>query len=232
MPFEAAKALAATFCWAIRNALIPLFGPSFPSICITPEEPNYYMFTVDAKIVRQCQEDVNGWTGETKIRSTMDTCSGDESQSDPPHTPEPSDYEAFPNAPLICGPRPHNSDSSSPTAETPRASNQLRHTSMRYHTADSPASPALSNSSTTTSTALSFTTQTTTSGCASSTGKRPWSDIEGNANGDVVAYGAKTSSNVESSSFGKAKRCKVGTFSVDEARAAYMLLQLSMGRHC
>ncbi|KAJ6114314.1 apses transcription factor Xbp1 [Penicillium sp. IBT 16267x] len=34
MPYEAAKAVAATFCWEIRHVLTPLFGTDFPSICI------------------------------------------------------------------------------------------------------------------------------------------------------------------------------------------------------
>ncbi|KAJ5639027.1 uncharacterized protein N7484_006889 [Penicillium longicatenatum] len=34
MPYEAAKAVAATFCWEIRHALTPLFGTDFPSICV------------------------------------------------------------------------------------------------------------------------------------------------------------------------------------------------------
>lgn len=34
MPYEAAKAVAATFCWEIRHVLTPLFGPDFPSICV------------------------------------------------------------------------------------------------------------------------------------------------------------------------------------------------------
>lgn len=38
MPFEAAKAVAATFCWKIRHALTPLFGIDFPSLCIHPHE--------------------------------------------------------------------------------------------------------------------------------------------------------------------------------------------------
>ncbi|KAJ5769604.1 hypothetical protein N7520_004163 [Penicillium odoratum] len=33
MPYEAARAVAATFCWDIRHVLTPLFGTDFPSIC-------------------------------------------------------------------------------------------------------------------------------------------------------------------------------------------------------
>ncbi|KAJ5505257.1 hypothetical protein N7453_004214 [Penicillium expansum] len=36
MPYEAARAMAATFCWRIRYALTPLFGTEFPAMCIPP----------------------------------------------------------------------------------------------------------------------------------------------------------------------------------------------------
>ncbi|KAG0160846.1 hypothetical protein PDIDSM_8377 [Penicillium digitatum] len=38
MPYEAARAMAATFCWRIRYALTPLFGTEFPAMCIPPTD--------------------------------------------------------------------------------------------------------------------------------------------------------------------------------------------------
>ncbi|OAX85055.1 hypothetical protein ACJ72_00556 [Emergomyces africanus] len=52
MPFEAAKAVAATFCWKIRYALTPLFGVEFLSICIPPEDPRFGRWIIDQSIVR------------------------------------------------------------------------------------------------------------------------------------------------------------------------------------
>lgn len=54
MPFEAAKAMAATFCYSIRYALTPLFGVDFPSLCIKPEDPSFAHMIIDGKIVRDC----------------------------------------------------------------------------------------------------------------------------------------------------------------------------------
>lgn len=53
MPFEAAKAVAATFCWNIRYALTPLFGVEFLSICIPPGSPGYGRMVIDPSIVRE-----------------------------------------------------------------------------------------------------------------------------------------------------------------------------------
>ncbi|KAF3482594.1 putative APSES transcription factor Xbp1 [Arthroderma uncinatum] len=52
MPFEAAKAVAATFCWKIRYALTPLFGVGFLSECIPPSDEMFGRMIIDPAIVR------------------------------------------------------------------------------------------------------------------------------------------------------------------------------------
>ncbi|WEW62012.1 hypothetical protein PRK78_007512 [Emydomyces testavorans] len=52
MPFEAAKAVAATFCWKIRYALTPLFGVEFLSLCISPDDTRFGRMVIDPEIVR------------------------------------------------------------------------------------------------------------------------------------------------------------------------------------
>ncbi|PKY01045.1 hypothetical protein P168DRAFT_335005 [Aspergillus campestris IBT 28561] len=42
MPYTAARAIAATFCWKIRYALTPLFGVDFPNDCIHPDNRNQF----------------------------------------------------------------------------------------------------------------------------------------------------------------------------------------------
>lgn len=54
VPYEAARAMATTFAWRIRFALVPLFGPSFPGECIRPGDEGFARFAVDPAIVRQC----------------------------------------------------------------------------------------------------------------------------------------------------------------------------------
>jgi len=41
MPFETALRLARRVAWNIREDLIPLFGPTFPSTCLSPDQPGY-----------------------------------------------------------------------------------------------------------------------------------------------------------------------------------------------
>ncbi|KAI1258876.1 hypothetical protein F5Y18DRAFT_325188 [Xylariaceae sp. FL1019] len=53
MPYQCAKAVCATFCWKIAGALIPIFGPDFPSLCIAPEAPDYGRMIIEAAIVIQ-----------------------------------------------------------------------------------------------------------------------------------------------------------------------------------
>ena len=61
MPFEAAKAVAATFCYHIRYALTPLFGLDFISLCIKPGEEGFEHMVIDRNIVRRCTEEATGY---------------------------------------------------------------------------------------------------------------------------------------------------------------------------
>ncbi|KAI8635206.1 hypothetical protein F5Y19DRAFT_469080 [Xylariaceae sp. FL1651] len=53
MPYQCAKAVCATFCHNIAGALIPIFGPDFPSLCTPSEAPEYSRMIIDPAIVVQ-----------------------------------------------------------------------------------------------------------------------------------------------------------------------------------
>ncbi|EFQ91409.1 hypothetical protein CFE70_005913 [Pyrenophora teres f. teres 0-1] len=57
MPYHAARAIAATFCYDIRWALTPVFGDDFPSICLTPNDPCFAKFLIDPAIVQYCAQE-------------------------------------------------------------------------------------------------------------------------------------------------------------------------------
>ena len=59
MPFEAAKAVAATFCYDIRYVLVPLFGRDFPSACIKEGDEGWQSMIIDPKIVERCTQEAN-----------------------------------------------------------------------------------------------------------------------------------------------------------------------------
>jgi hypothetical protein len=56
MPYEAAKAVAATFCWSIRYALTPVFGIDFIDMCVPPDSDKFGVMMIDPKITRLCTE--------------------------------------------------------------------------------------------------------------------------------------------------------------------------------
>lgn len=58
VPFEAAKAVAARFCYEIRYVLVPVFGPDFVSMCQKCGDPSYLCLKVDASIIQRCTEAV------------------------------------------------------------------------------------------------------------------------------------------------------------------------------
>ena len=70
MPFEAAKAVAATFCYRIRYALTPVFGLDFPSLCIDPGDENFSRMIIDRSIVRKCTDAANGYRTTSTEGST------------------------------------------------------------------------------------------------------------------------------------------------------------------
>ncbi|KAF2001851.1 DNA-binding domain of Mlu1-box binding protein MBP1 [Amniculicola lignicola CBS 123094] len=67
MPYQAARAVAATFCYTIRYALTPVFGEDFPSTCLHPKDPGFAKFAIDPAIVRECTEDTHRWCRESKV---------------------------------------------------------------------------------------------------------------------------------------------------------------------
>ncbi|KAF2757709.1 hypothetical protein EJ05DRAFT_398066 [Pseudovirgaria hyperparasitica] len=61
VPFEAAKAAAATFCYDIRYALTPVFGKDFISLCIPPGHKCFANFLIPQAIVDICIAQAKKW---------------------------------------------------------------------------------------------------------------------------------------------------------------------------
>ncbi|KAF1989843.1 DNA-binding domain of Mlu1-box binding protein MBP1, partial [Aulographum hederae CBS 113979] len=67
MPFRAAKAIAATFCYPIRYALTPVFGKDFLDICAYRREEDFTKdfkienFKIDDQIIRSCAAEARQW---------------------------------------------------------------------------------------------------------------------------------------------------------------------------
>jgi hypothetical protein len=64
MPYQAAKAVAATFCYDIRWALTPVFGNDFPSLCLHPKDPNFAKFLINPTTVQHCTTETNRFRTE------------------------------------------------------------------------------------------------------------------------------------------------------------------------
>lgn len=57
MPYQCARAVCGTFCHNISGALIPIFGPDFPSLCTPVDAPEYGRMVIDqAIVIRSTQE--------------------------------------------------------------------------------------------------------------------------------------------------------------------------------
>jgi hypothetical protein len=99
MPYTAALAVCATFCSSIAGALIPLFGPSFPSLCVPEEAPEYKRMIIDPAIVVQATAEAESY----RVRSAMMTPKSNRDSYSPEHrslgpvsmraTPPPNNLE-------------------------------------------------------------------------------------------------------------------------------------------
>ena len=88
MPFEAAKAVAATFCWNIRYALTPIFGPDFPSQCIPPDSDRFGEMVIDAEVTRRCTEEARAYRSmETRASSRASSIMRSPATPDSPSYP-------------------------------------------------------------------------------------------------------------------------------------------------
>jgi hypothetical protein len=73
MPYGCAKAVCATFCIDIAPALIPLFGPEFPSICTPKSDPNYGRMVIDRSIVAAATSEADSFREQYSIPSPSPT---------------------------------------------------------------------------------------------------------------------------------------------------------------
>ncbi|KAH6901270.1 hypothetical protein BKA70DRAFT_1310123 [Coprinopsis sp. MPI-PUGE-AT-0042] len=55
MPYEVALKLSRRVAWPIRNDLIPLFGPTFPSTCLSPDQPGYGQVVASSQTRRRAR---------------------------------------------------------------------------------------------------------------------------------------------------------------------------------
>ncbi|POR39629.1 Transcriptional repressor XBP1 [Tolypocladium paradoxum] len=53
MPYRCARAVCATFCYEIAGALIPLFGPDFPSECTPPRFSDFAEMVISQQLVEE-----------------------------------------------------------------------------------------------------------------------------------------------------------------------------------
>ncbi|KJR85833.1 uncharacterized protein SPSK_09156 [Sporothrix schenckii 1099-18] len=53
MPYSCARAVCATFCYHIAGALIPIFGPDFPSDCLPPQSSDFARMVIDPILVAE-----------------------------------------------------------------------------------------------------------------------------------------------------------------------------------
>lgn len=80
MPYRCARAVCATFCFEIADALIPLFGPGFPSECTRPESQFFWEMVINHQLVMEATIEANASRHAYGMR-TMTALNGPASQA-------------------------------------------------------------------------------------------------------------------------------------------------------
>ena len=71
MPYACARAVCLTFCYPIRWALTPIFGPSFIKECLRPDHPGFARFKIDPEVVRCASLEAEGWRPDNFCQGAM-----------------------------------------------------------------------------------------------------------------------------------------------------------------
>jgi hypothetical protein len=219
MPFEAAKALAANFCWEIRHALVPIFGKGFINICLRPEHSGYKRHVIHPNIVKQCKQEVDSWRNASSSPTINVVASSSPTTPRPRATISSNDdwtqrtLRARPGRLSIDGLGPGTTISPpsfdlTPLQRLPQPYFMLeRFLSPREHERVVSPTPSTTHSSSATSSNVT----------GSPKGKRTFSEI------DEQESTSTASSHLQASQ----KRQKQG-IADEDAKAAYWLVQLSM----
>ncbi|KAH6633202.1 hypothetical protein C7974DRAFT_433317 [Boeremia exigua] len=64
VPWQAARKIAATFCWDIRWALTPVFGNDFPQMCRHPQDHAFAKFGIDSGTIKFCKVETDRFKEE------------------------------------------------------------------------------------------------------------------------------------------------------------------------
>lgn len=76
MPYACARAICLTFCYNIRWALTPIFGPSFIKECLRPEHSGFARFKIDTEVIRCATLEAEGWKNSDSSRPTTPMITG------------------------------------------------------------------------------------------------------------------------------------------------------------
>ncbi|KAK0101915.1 hypothetical protein ONS95_001273 [Cadophora gregata] len=95
MPYSCALAVCTTFCSHLAGALIPIFGPTFPSLCVLPEAPEHGRMIIDSQTVREAAAEAEAFRVQYSRFSAVPS-SGRESYS-PIHSSDRDRMSSNPN---------------------------------------------------------------------------------------------------------------------------------------
>ncbi|KAK4991477.1 hypothetical protein LTR66_006545 [Elasticomyces elasticus] len=71
MPYDCARAVCLTFCFPIRWALTPIFGPTFINECVPTSNPTFARFKIDPQLVKAAASEAKQWRSSSRSGTPM-----------------------------------------------------------------------------------------------------------------------------------------------------------------
>jgi len=120
MPYECAKDLCRTFCYSIRWALTPIFGPTFIKLCILPTDRYFKVYAISQETTRNCRLDADK-TGKSRAGTPMSIITGS------PFSKKTKKQLLRPTAPRKCLPKRVTRPSLSVAESSPSSTHSRLH---------------------------------------------------------------------------------------------------------
>ncbi|KAL0576789.1 hypothetical protein V5O48_005197 [Marasmius crinis-equi] len=137
MPYEVALRLSRRVAWPIREDLVPLFGPTFPSTCLAPDQPGYGQVVASAPGRRRARRTTTQPNGGAAIAISAQSAQAQQGwtvmTSQSPQEAGPGPHQLHPH---YSAPYTHFSEhahsQSSPSVELPGSSTSRERGASRY----------------------------------------------------------------------------------------------------
>lgn len=101
MPYDAVRAIAATFAWEVRGALTPLFGIGFLDICIAPGHKGFGSMKLNPQIIGLCTQQCEAFRDLENVARGLSGANSQRTSNTLPGTSRNSSFKTSMSPPSV-----------------------------------------------------------------------------------------------------------------------------------